>query len=592
MCPKGEFEEWHSRDCLYGECENCGVDYLPVCPVEEDGSSSLMVNWKRYEMKEIITKKGLQRKKLCLTYKTTSSAEFLDYLKPKLQFFIQHNFVARWEDAQFKKSLENIPADGIVSVIDFAENYSFEVQNKVQSMHWHSYQVSILVQISWIRNPNANPADPSSMTLMKYNFYISDDKSHDSYYVQHCLNLHWKSLHDSGFYPKQHWIWSDGCSNQFKSKVPWYYVSRYPALTGGCVCMWSFFGSGHGKGPHDGAGAVVKRYIRTAQLDAMGPELVNAEQVVNLLREKLSSRPETSYTSTNKSDVFRYFWHVTKAALETERKTPYMCMQIAGTRDLHQIRSVGAMETNRLLTRSLACFCFSCLECKWDECENLEWTRGWKVETLILENQAHVREAIAQTYDGKHWTDFGADGEHLASSLELGQNFATNAAEDNEAGVDFEVLMCTKVAYIVKKGFACDRNLRLVISVSVGCTISNTVLMNAIMYSFEIPKLPTYMLGKFEQLNFRWNHKITGCQETMWSTDLEVMLKLESVVHWLHSIELFNSTILGGLSKFSFFWGGGISHGDAVGDGCRLFHNSSVLRVGFLFGGVGFVERG
>ena len=285
VCPKGEFEEWHSRDCLYGECENCGVDYLPVCPVEEDGSSSLMVNWKRYEMKEIITKKGLQRKKLCLTYKTTSSAEFLDYLKPKLQFFIQHNFVARWEDAQFKKSLENIPANGIVSVIDFAENYSFEVQNEVQSMNWHSYQVSILVQISWIRNPNANPANPSSMTLMKYNFYISDDKSHDSYYVQHCLNLHWKSLHDSGFYPKQHWIWSDGCSNQFKSKVPWYYVSRYPALTGGCVCMWSFFGSGHGKGPHDGARAVVKRYIRTAQLDAMGPKLANVEQVVNLLRE-------------------------------------------------------------------------------------------------------------------------------------------------------------------------------------------------------------------------------------------------------------------------------------------------------------------
>ena len=220
--------------------------------------------------------------------------------------------------------------------------------------------------------------------------------------------------------------------------------------------MWSFFGSGHGKGPHDGAGAVVKRYICTAQLDAMGPELANAEQVVNLLREKLSSRPETSYTSINKSDVFRYFWHVTKAALETERKTPYMCMRIAGTRDLHQIRSVGAMETNRLLTRSLACFCFSCLECKWDECENLVWTRGWKVETLIPENQAHVREAIAQTYDGEHWTDFGADREHLASSLELGQNFATNTAEDNEAGVDFEVLMCTKVAYIVKKGFAYD----------------------------------------------------------------------------------------------------------------------------------------
>lgn len=28
VCPKGEFQEWHSRDCLYGECQNCGVDYF------------------------------------------------------------------------------------------------------------------------------------------------------------------------------------------------------------------------------------------------------------------------------------------------------------------------------------------------------------------------------------------------------------------------------------------------------------------------------------------------------------------------------------------------------------------------------------
>ena len=251
--------------------------------------------------------------------------------------------------------------DGIVSVIDFAENYSFEVQNKVQSMHWHSYQVSILVQISWTRNPNPNPLDPSTNTLMRYNFYISDNKIHENYYVQHCLNLHWQSLHESDFYSKQHWIWSDGCSNQFKSKVPWYYVSRYPALTNGCVCVWSFFGSGHGKGLHDGARAVVKRYICTAQLDLDGRELANAEQVVNLLREKLLSRRETLYLGTNKSIVFRHFWHVTKAALEIERKTLYMCLHILGTRDLHQIWSVGAIETNRLLTKSLACFYFFAL---------------------------------------------------------------------------------------------------------------------------------------------------------------------------------------------------------------------------------------
>jgi hypothetical protein len=85
--------------------------------------------------------------------------------------------------------LENIPADGIVSVIDFAENYSFEIQNEVQSMHWQNY------------HPNLDLSDPSTNALMKYHFHISHDKKHDSYFVQHCLNLHWKDLHQSGFFP-------------------------------------------------------------------------------------------------------------------------------------------------------------------------------------------------------------------------------------------------------------------------------------------------------------------------------------------------------------------------------------------------------
>jgi hypothetical protein len=35
-------------------------------------------------------------KKLTLVYKKTSSVEFVDYLKPKLQNFVRHNFVSRW----------------------------------------------------------------------------------------------------------------------------------------------------------------------------------------------------------------------------------------------------------------------------------------------------------------------------------------------------------------------------------------------------------------------------------------------------------------------------------------------------------------
>jgi hypothetical protein len=147
-------------------------------------------------------------------------------------------------------------------------------------------------------NPNPDLDDENSKTFMRYHFYISDVKTHDNYFVQHCLFLHWDDTINGGFRPKQHWIWSDGCGFRFKNKTPFYFVSNCPHLMGGC-CL------GHGKSPHEGASAVFKRFIKQAQLDVDGPQLQNAEPTVTLL----CSRLKTSY-SRDQSLVSCTFWHV------------------------------------------------------------------------------------------------------------------------------------------------------------------------------------------------------------------------------------------------------------------------------------------
>jgi len=60
-------------------------------------------------------------------------------LKPKLKTFVTHNFVARWQDKEFKQAIKSFPKDTVVSIVDFVENYKFKIQNEVQSMHWYSY---------------------------------------------------------------------------------------------------------------------------------------------------------------------------------------------------------------------------------------------------------------------------------------------------------------------------------------------------------------------------------------------------------------------------------------------------------------------
>ncbi len=71
-------------------------------------------------------------------------------------------------------------------------------------------------------------------------------------------------------------------------------------MTNGCKTMWNFFGSGHGKGLHDGVDAVIKRFIRKEQLDANDAKLQNAKEVVQFLHEHLSKRLETSYSSARR----------------------------------------------------------------------------------------------------------------------------------------------------------------------------------------------------------------------------------------------------------------------------------------------------
>jgi hypothetical protein len=125
---------------------------MAICPIEADGSLITLVKWKHFSMGQIIPQRREEKKRLQLVYKCIIYSELIAYLKPKFQFFAHHNFVARWQDKMFKSFSENFPTNTLVSVVDFAKNYMFEIQNEVQSMHSHSYQVTILVHISWMKN--------------------------------------------------------------------------------------------------------------------------------------------------------------------------------------------------------------------------------------------------------------------------------------------------------------------------------------------------------------------------------------------------------------------------------------------------------
>jgi hypothetical protein len=144
-------------------------------------------------------------------------------------------------------------------------------------MHWHNFQVTILVLISY--QPSFVPHDLTNLDsglIKEVHYFVSDDTSHDTFFVHHAFMLHWNHLQGQGCIPSNHIVWSDGCSGQFKYAEMWCFLSQYPNLInftnhlGGCQLIWNFFVKGHGKGEVDKVGALLKCEVSKEQIKPNG----------------------------------------------------------------------------------------------------------------------------------------------------------------------------------------------------------------------------------------------------------------------------------------------------------------------------------
>jgi hypothetical protein len=64
------------------------------------------------------------RKHPKVLYNETSPRELISYFKPRLQLFVTHNFIAKWQKHHFKLILMTIPNGSIISCVDFSKNYT------------------------------------------------------------------------------------------------------------------------------------------------------------------------------------------------------------------------------------------------------------------------------------------------------------------------------------------------------------------------------------------------------------------------------------------------------------------------------------
>jgi hypothetical protein len=93
--------------CAQNQLSPTGM--ISLCNREVDAGNQSPIAWRRFE-KVLAGKnrKGELKKVIRLEYKFTNTHTFLQYAMPKIQHFIWHQHVARWQDSEFKSCLANL----------------------------------------------------------------------------------------------------------------------------------------------------------------------------------------------------------------------------------------------------------------------------------------------------------------------------------------------------------------------------------------------------------------------------------------------------------------------------------------------------
>lgn len=400
LCERGN-EKWHKKNCIQRECVACGTDGVVsfFTPLMRETSNQKIkyIKWERMTKE----KNGKQVTQIMpKTYEKSATEVVLDLAK-ELDKLAAHLFVAAWQQNQFSQLLKSVPSHWVILNMDFSENYSCVNQNEVQSAHWGHNNITIHPAVSYYRCPNENCND----TIQESLIFVSDDLVHDAHAVATFVAKANEHLQNKrGLIIEKQIQFTDGCSAQYKSKTPFTDIS-YSKEDYGFVVERHFYGSRHGKGPSDGAGAVVKSGARRAVM-GMNVVINNAEDLYNFGKEKLESTEEKTDHLHHKRTFFLI------ENIDRNRPDRSKTKTIPGTRKLQCIKSTE--EKYSLLTRNLSCFCQVCVDNTADEiqCENSAlnlWISGllrnytillWEMMFVKPEGGVEMQEQEEQGLEG------------------------------------------------------------------------------------------------------------------------------------------------------------------------------------------------
>ena len=239
-----------SLDCSLGTCKECpGVEQL---------CAELQAVFDDNEVDRVEYSQWTNTDRSTLERKVQGVDEFLEDFSIMVEKLQLHDLIAKMQADFMRQKKQSLGEGEFLVLADFSENFSFVVQDEVQSFHWNNNYATI--------HPFVCYSNEGSFCFV----VISECTQHDVIAV----HLFQRKLVDfltqqcGGQRPKKIYYMSDGCAGQYKNCKNFLNLCHH-FQDFGVHAEWHFFATAHGKSPCDGAGGTLKRIVTKACLQRL-----------------------------------------------------------------------------------------------------------------------------------------------------------------------------------------------------------------------------------------------------------------------------------------------------------------------------------
>lgn len=334
-------------------------------------------------------------------------ADLIGALKLNMLKLPQHLFHYHWQAEMMEELKTKLEPGEVLVIVDFAKNITFPRQNEVQHGFFHRQSATLHPVVMYYRCKNHK--DCNHIVHDEF-MCISRDLSHDAHAVHTYTKRALQHLRDQGTPVEKLYIFSDNCSNQYKSKLPFELLQHY-----GIPAEHHYFGAGHGKSAADGFVGRIKRLIEQ-NVRAGRAYIQDALDLAVWCQSNATSQTRI----TKDSDMcqhyqrhFEYFHTIDRTYVGTAKT-------VKGTMQLHSVKTTDI--PGQLLCRDTSCFCrsISCISLNYTSQHHLAMNRVSHFVFLLQLLQVHgggdLRTFRASSRAGHPQAREGHEGEQIPTA--------------------------------------------------------------------------------------------------------------------------------------------------------------------------------